>query len=257
VQGSATYTYNYEYDKENHLTKYYRDNIISYNIGTNQVDQVVTDYIFYQGATVPFSTSGYSFVYTLVGQPNTSVNLYTTAPTQVTYTYYYKNDISGETTSKPGGQLQFYNNKDGLPTKIITSDGGGKNTNLTYDDNGNLKLIEFVNLSGPRVGAVYGRLTVKSLDDKSSPFSGVKGYPTISYPQGYPQDYALAYCKNNPKQIISESYDVSKNAFVVYQQDDFTYTYNDKGYPTQIVVNTTYINAVTTHNTRTYNYTYK
>ncbi|MDR3697871.1 hypothetical protein [Mucilaginibacter sp.] len=249
----------YEYDKDNHLVNYSRDSTVIVNIGANQVDQNVNEYTTNSnGQSVLYHVSTTSFVYNMVGQPNTSVNIYNTAPTQVTYTYFDKDIKSGITQSRPGGQLQFENNKDGLPVKEISSDGGGYNYDFTYDSNGNMQKVEFVHLSGPRAGAVYGRVTITSLDDKHSPFSAVKGYWVASFPQSYQSDYALAFCKNNPKQIISESYDTTKGAFVVYQQDDFSYVYNDKGYPTQIIINTTYYNATTTQGVvTTYNYTYK
>lgn len=257
-QSSYPYRNKLEYDKDNYLVKIDRDSTVFYNIGNNQVDQIVNQYnTNNSGKSVLSGTYTTSYVYTMVGLPNTSVNIYNSAPTQVTYTYFNKNQLTGVTQSTPGGQWQFENNKDGLPVKQISADGVGFNYNFTYDDKGNLKKVEFVHLSGPRANALYERLSVTSLDDKPSPFSSVKGYWPISYPQGYNWDYALAFCKNNPNQTITELYDATKNAFVLYEQDDYSYIYNDKGYPTQITINTTYFTAVTTHYVRTYNYTYK
>jgi hypothetical protein len=253
---AAAYTYKYEYDRDNNLVKYSRtDDVVTYNIGTNQVDINVNEYASSNHQLIHMSTT--SFVYTLAGDPNTAVNFFNTAPTQVKYTYFDKDVPSGVTSSRPGGLIQFENTKDGLPLKMISADGGGYNYNYNYDDKKNLVKAEFVHLSGPRVGAVYERISFTSFDDKPSPFSAVKGYWEASYPQGYTWEYALAFCKNNPKQIITELYDVTKSAFVKNQQDDLTYVYNDKGYPTQITINTTYFNATVTHYLTTYNYTYK
>lgn len=253
--GTNTYTYNYEYDKDNNLVKYARtDNVVTYNIGTNQVDINVNEY---NSSRVLVHMSTTSFVYNLVGLPDKPVNIYKTAPTQVTYTYIDKDVASGVSKTSPGGQWQFENNKDGLPFKSITADGGGFNYNYHYDDKGNLATSEFVRLSGIRAGELYQRITFSSFDDKPSPFSAVRSYWVASYPQGYTPEYALAYCKNNPKQIVTEIYDQVKNAFVKYQQDDLTYVYNGKGYPTQITINTSYFTGLNTHYVTTYNYSYK
>jgi hypothetical protein len=248
--GTQSYVFKYEYDKDNHLTNYSRGNTLICNIGTNQVDLTFNQYA---QALVHVSTT--SYVYTLAGLPNTAVNIYNTAPTQVSYTYYEKDVTNGTTTSRPGGVAQFFNNKDGLPYKMLL--GTDWNYNLTYDGNKNLTSVEFVRLSGPRTNLVSDRWSFTSFDNKHSPFSAVKGYWAISFPQGYTWDYALAFCKNNPKQITTERYDDTKKAFVPYQVDDYSYVYNDKGYPTQITISTTYYSGATTHYSRNYSYTYK
>jgi hypothetical protein len=250
--------FKYEYDKNNHLTKYGRDSSDMRFIGTNQVDETLYYYDQAPSGKIDLaSVSVISYLFTLVGTPNTSVNFNNTAPTQVTYSYFDKNVKTGVTQSRPGGEWQFLNNKAGLPVKAITSDGGGRNYNFNYYSDGNLKTIEFVDLSGPRAGALYYRLTFTTLDDKPSPFSNIKNYWAISYPQAYPWDFALAYCKNNPVQVNGERYDINKGAFVPDEKDDFRYEYNDKGYPTKITVFITYYRATTTNFSRTYNYTYK
>ncbi len=254
-QGSNSRTeFKYEYDKDNHLIKYGLDDVSVRLIGSN----VVNDNIYQKNAnSVSVLSATRSYVFTLAGLPNTAVNIYSSVPTQVDITDYNKNPVTGATTSRVIGRWQFETGKDNLWTKEITSDGGGLNYNNSYDAKGNLKMIEFVSLSGPRAGALYNRLTVTSVDDKPSPFSQVKGYRAASYPAVYAKDYALAYCKNNPLQIIIENYDADKNAFVLGEQDDFTYTYNPKGYPASITINTTYFRGTTTHYTETFVYTYK
>lgn len=246
----GAYNFKYEYDKNNQLTNISRGNTLLWNIGTNQVDLISNQY-----AQTLVHVSTTSYVYTLAGLPNTAVNIYNSAPTQVTYTYYEKDVTSGTTTSRPGGVVQFFTNKDGLPYKMLL--GSDWNYNLTYDGNKNLTKVEFVPLSGPRNNIVSDRWTFTSFDSKHSPFSAVKGYWTISFPQGYTWDYALAFCKNNPKQIAYDRYDVDKKAFVPYQLDDYSYEYNDKGYPTRINISTTYYGNTTTHYSRGYTYAYK
>lgn len=253
--GTNTYVYKYEYDKDNNLVKYARtDNVVTCNVGTSQVDLNVNEYNSFK-ELVHVSTT--SFLYNLVGLPDKPVNIYKTAPTQVTYTYIDKDVASGVSKTKPGGLWQFENNKDGLPLKSITADGGGFNYNYRYDNKGNLATAEFVRLSGVRVGEMYQRVTFTGFDDKPSPFSAIRYYWVASYPQGYTPEFALAYCKNNPKQIVTEIYDQVKNALVKYQQDDLAYVYNDKGYPTQITINTSYFTGLNTHYVTTYNYSYK
>ncbi|RYD73053.1 MAG: hypothetical protein EOP55_17750 [Sphingobacteriales bacterium] len=114
-------------------------------------------------------------------------------------------------------------------------------------------------LTGPRFPNVTNNIKVTAYDDKPSPFVWVKGYRFASWPQEYPQDYALSYCINNPTQIVSERWDSIRNAMVPYQTDDFKYTYNENSYPEKIVQTTTYFSTIgtTTSNVITYNYTYK
>jgi YD repeat-containing protein len=247
-------TSNYEYDKDNHLVKFGTNTLFS-TIGTNQVDLTYNEYANNNGQTALIHVSTTSYIYTLAGLPNTSVNIYNTAPTQVNYTYYEKDVLSGVISSRPGGVSQFFCNSDGQPTKVI--DNNTNNVTYTYDDKKNLTKMEVVRLSGPRAGALYQRTNFLSFDDKRSPFSAVKGYWPMTYPQSYNWNFALAFCKNNPKQTTTEIFDVVKNDFVPYETDDYTYVYNEKGYPTQVTVNVTYYTAVTTHFVYTYNYTYR
>ncbi|WP_162996969.1 hypothetical protein [Mucilaginibacter kameinonensis] len=249
-QSAYPRVYTYTYDKDNHLTRYGKDSLVVWDINAHQVSSTVFDY--------PNSISAFTYSYGLVAIDKTpgAVDIYTGLPTQVSIDFFYKDLHFGTTRSNASGLWQF-ELAGGHIMKALTSDGGGRNYNYSYDKDGNLSGMTFVSLTGPRAGAEYYRFTVKSLDDKSSPFSSVKGYGTISYPQSYFIDYAQAFCKKNPIQIVGERYDETKNAFVIDEQDDFTYQYNDKGYPTQIVVSMTYFEATTTHYTRTYNYTYK
>jgi hypothetical protein len=250
--GPQSYTFKYEYDKDNHLVKYSRGNVVTWNISSNQVDVTVNEYSSSTQELVHMSTT--SYVYTLSGIPNTSVNFYETAPTYMAYSAVDEDLRAGTTKSRAGGTVQFANNKDGLPVKI--TDGPDHSYTYTYD-NKNLTRIEFLRTSGARANPIYARISFLSFDDKPSPFSSVKGYWPISFPQGYNWHYALAFCKNNPKQTVTEVFDESKSAFVKSEVNDYTYIYNDKGYPTTITINTTYYGGVTTHYLTTYHYTYK
>lgn len=252
-QSAYPTVYSYQYDKDNQLIKYGQDNLYTREISANAVAESTYDL----GLDI-VATMNYAF--SMVGQTNTAVNIYTASPNQVGMTLISKNLKTGVTWSEPAVFWQFeYNNK-GQLLREITSGDRGVNYDFSYDDNGNFKEIDDVKLTGPRAGAVYSKLKVISLDNKPSPFSHVKGYWAALWPQGHAEDFAGAFCKNNPIQMTNERYDPTKNAFVMDEKDDFTYMYNDKGYPTQITVNTTYYNAIattTTHYTRTYNYTYK
>jgi hypothetical protein len=241
----------YKYDKANHLIQYGVGDVLVYAVGPHGV--VETDF---DSSTSNIFTTSYLYSLTSI-QTDAPVDIYNAAPNQVKIGLTVKNTISGTTTSEDIGLWQFETTKEGLPLKEITSDNGGRNFNFAYDASGNLSTVSFVNLSGTRAGAVYSVLKMGTMDDKHSPFSGVQGYPVISYPQQFDEDYALAFCKNNPKQIVVTSYDYDTNALKLYETDDFVYTYNDKGYPTTIVETMTYASGSPNVFTRTYNYTYQ
>jgi hypothetical protein len=175
--GPQTYTYKYEYDKDNHLFKYSQGNVVTWNIISNQVDVTVNEYSSSTQELVHMSTT--SYVYTLSGLPNTSVNFYETAPTLMSYTYADKDITLGTTNIRPGGTVQFFNNKDVLPVKI--TDGPDRAYTYTYGDNKNLVRMEFLRTSGERANPIYARTSFLSFDDKRSPFSSVKGYWPISF----------------------------------------------------------------------------
>lgn len=125
----------------------------------------------------------------------------------------------------------------------------------TYDDKKNLKQIEFFRSNEP--SRPYTRLKVTGVDDKPSTFSAVRGYQWLSYPQAYAVDYSFAFCRNNPTQIVIESYDQASNSYKVAEQNDFTYMYDAEGYPVTINVNTTYYSATTTRYSASYTIVYK
>jgi len=251
-QGNGAYptVFTYTYDKNNKLTRFGKDSVLIREINDHGVLETTYDlplWIFQTGYT-------YS---TVNGTADTAVSLYTGSPNQVAIVSASKDLKSGVAKSSPSGLWNIFYNKTGLELKDVTSDGGGRNYNYSYDANGNLSEIDFVSLSGPRSGAVYSRLKVTSVDDKHSPFSAVVGYRFAAWPAAYPSDYATAYCKNNPKEITVDEYDADKNTLVPYEKDEFAYVYNDKGYPTTITVTKTYFTGAGSTYVKTFNYTYK
>jgi hypothetical protein len=244
-QGGSTVTFQFSYDGNNNITKYT-------NGGSNETDVDLHTVV----RTVSSGTDVFITTYAYAGASNAPVDIYTTIPTTLSISLYHKDLQSGGSTTSPNGAWLFTGGGNTL-TQEATSDQGGKNLNFAYDANGNLKTVSFVSLSGAQAGIPYSILTVTSLDNKPSPFSAVKGYNIISYPQAYLAEYALAFCKNNPTQMVLSQYDVSTKTYIPVEQDDFTYLYNDKGYPTSITVNISYPGPPETHFTETYTYTYK
>ncbi len=239
----------YRYDNNNNLTWYGQDSGYYREINQHGVNQYSYD--------LPLYIFGNSYSYSIANTLDSSVNIYTGLPTQVR-SLRIDRDVPGEvTTTTPSGLSYWINTADGLLDREVTSDGGGLNVIYSYDDQKNLKGISWVALTGPRVGAEYARLKVVSLDDHPSPFWAVRGWRIISYPQAYPDQFGLAYCHNNPIQIIVEDYDANTGTYKPYEQDDFVYTYNEAGYPSHIVLTRTYYTTIVSHFTVTYDYTYR
>jgi len=158
--------------------------------------------------------------------------------------------------------------KRGIPLFTSTADGRMESSQTilyvpdpattlyyTYDDNKNLKQIEFFRSNEP--SRPYSRLKVTGVDDKPSTFSSVRGYQWLSYPQAYAVDYSFAFCRNNPTQMVIESYDQASNSYKVAEQNDFTYTYDADGYPTTINVSITYYGGATTRSNASYEIVYR
>ncbi|TSJ41039.1 hypothetical protein FO440_15000 [Mucilaginibacter corticis] len=210
--------------------------------------------------TVAVSTFSAEFdfvtTYAYSGPSNAPVDIYTDLPAQRSISTYAKDNLAGTSTTNPGKLWAFEGSKD-LITKLFTSDAGGENIDFTYDANNNFKTISFTNLSGAQAGKVVASMTVTGLDNHPSPFSSVKGYPVFSYPQMFISDYALAFCKNNPTQIVYKQLDYNKGDLETTEQDDFTYTYNDQGYPATVTVKVSYIGPPASSITKSYTYNYK
>ncbi len=239
--------YKFQYDQNNLLTHWGTDSVYS-NIFAHGVSEVVFDWPY---------ISGFNYTYRIANSLDTSVSLYDGQPSELDIVFASKDRFYGITNSTPEAPYFFEYGANGLLVKSITNGGDGLNVNQSYDDKGNLKEIDYVRVNGVRAGNFFSKLTVTGYDDKFSPFIAVKGWKWASWPQGYAWQYATAFCNNNPTQITVVDWDDDSNSFKPYSVDDFTYTYNDDGFPTTIVDNTTYTTATTTHYTRTFNYTYK
>ncbi|RYY57284.1 MAG: hypothetical protein EOO09_03340 [Chitinophagaceae bacterium] len=178
-------------------------------------------------------------------------SIYDGHPTQISIDEFTKYPNGVVESRHLDDYYRAYNPDGLLASELLT----GRTDSYSYDEKKNLKQILFVDNSG--VGS--SRLTVKSLDGNPSPYVAVKGYSNASYPHSSPMDYALAYCHNNPIQIIVEGNDPRVNTvWKVTDQHDFSYVYNENGYPTSVTIKTTYFNTSTPQVfTQTYVYKYK
>jgi len=244
--GGEPITYKYSYDSDNNLAGY--GSVGEYEVAVDAHTVTQSSFSSEFDDVITYSYSGPS---------NTPVDIYTDIPTQMSISMYNKNVLAGTSTTTPGYLWAFEGSKN-IISKMYTSDGGGENIDFTYDANNNFKTISFTNLSGAQAGKVVVLMTVTGIDNHPSPFSSVKGYNVISYPQEFVSDYAQAFCKNNPTQIIYKRFDYDKGDLEIYEQDDFTYTYNAQGYPTAVVVKITEFGTNSnTYLTKNYTYTYK
>jgi len=243
---TAPYVYKYVYNANNLLIRWGMDSSV-YEVSEHGVNWTSYNY--------PYETLT-SYAYKVAYQQDTSASIYTGTPSQCSIDNFRKNVMYSTVVSRHDGDY-FRAYSGNLLIKEIPSDPSVQNVNYFYDDNKNLKSIEWVNQTGPRTLAAATRLTVVALDDKASPFVSVLGYRVASWPQFNSIDYCFAYCHNNPTQVKVESYDATKNEMVLSEQDDFAYTYNENGYPTTIVLNTTFYGATVTRYVRTYSFTYK
>ena len=242
--GGVQVTYAYTYDNNNNMTKMAIGNTYEVDITPHTVTQTSITSEFDVVNTFSYSAGS-----------NLPVDIYTTIPGQLSISIYDKDNLSGTSTTTPGYLWLMQAGKDNTVAQMGTSDNGGTTINFSYDANDNLNTIAWTQLSGAQAGKVYATLTVTALDSHPSPFSGVAGYNVFSYTQSmYPSDYALAFCKNNPTQMVYKQMDNNGN-LTPTEQDDFTYTYNAQGYPETVTVKVTYIG--TSQIVKNYTYTYK
>lgn len=248
--GSQPIATTYEYNGKNELVKFGRAGILSTEVTSAGINVVNSG-----TASLYIVTTSYTF--SLASGSPGSVNIYEGAPTQVSVDEFYKY-ADGSTQSKHVDNYYFECSPDGYKLKEIVNSGLGQNFNYTYDADKNLQQVDFVYLSGPRANAVYARLRITSLDKNPSPFVAVKGYKWAGYANGGDLvDYGFKFCHNNPIQIIHENFDASTNSFKMDEQDDFTYEYNEDGYPTRITLQKTYFGSSITTSSRVYTITYK
>jgi hypothetical protein len=244
--GGNLATYAYTYDGDNNMTKMAIGNTYEIDITPHTVTQISISSEFDVTNTYSYSAGS-----------NLPVDIYTTIPGQLSISTTNKDNLSGTSTSSNGYLWNMTAGKDNTLAGMATSDNGGQTIAFSYDANDNLKTVAWTALSGARAGEVASTLTVTAVDDKHSPFSAVAGYNIFSYTGAmFLSDFALAYCKNNPTQIIYKQFDYDTAQLDVNEQDDFTYTYNAQGYPTSVTVKVTYPadNLVINKN---YTYTYK
>ena len=244
--GGVPVTYAYTYDSNNNMTKMAIGNTYEVDITPHTVTQISI-------------TSEYDVTntYSYSAGSNLPVDIYTTIPGQLSISTTSKDNLAGTSTSYAGYLWNMAAGKDNTVMSMATSDNGGQTIDFSYDANDNMKTIAWSALSGARAGEVASTLTVTAVDDKHSPFSAVAGYNVFSYTQAmYPSDYALAYCKNNPIQMIYKQFDYDTGQLDVNEQDDFTYIYNAQGYPTSVTVKVTYPADNLVIN-KSYTYTYK
>ncbi|MET0466279.1 MAG: hypothetical protein ABW007_24180 [Chitinophagaceae bacterium] len=235
----------YEYNDKNQLIKYRREDGVRRDFGTAIISETVP--------TLTFTATN-----TWIFENMTTQNVYdggSVGKMLWESTYVFTN---GSTRTDKRGIPLFTSAADGRmessQTMLYVPDPA---TTLyyTYDDKKNLKQIEFFRSNEP--SRPYTRLKVTGVDDKPSTFSAVRGYQWLSYPQAYAVDYSFAFCRNNPTQIVIESYDQASNSYKVAEQNDFTYAYDAEGYPVTINVTTTYYTATTTRYSVSYTVVYK
>lgn len=143
---------------------------------------------------------------------------------------------------------------------------GKLSQNITYDNNGNVASVTHVTNAwgSPNStqydpgGLVLSKITYKGYDDKPSPYSSIAGYSYISVLWVYPQHFYFSLSKHNPTQIIEESLDTNTMKYSIYSKSDFTYTYNEQGYPTQVKIKIVYPSSGTPDQEfyLTYDFTY-
>jgi len=235
------FTWTYEYDADNNLVKYGKEGFTLRQISSPGVTATT-----WNGNTA--TTFGYTFRY--YDNPNGAISFYSgLPPTEVNVDVFVKNLETGVVNSDHYNTFQFTNYSNGFLQSELAF---GRNYNYNYDEDENLKEIDYVENGHP-----YSRIRVVSHDDNPSPFVAIKGYRYASYPQVYVPEICAAFLHNNPIHVVVEDLDPDTNQWKLYEEDDFTYTYNEEGYPTTIQLTITYHTATITHFTKTFNYTYR
>jgi len=240
--------FTFKYDDKHHLTYMGNHDRFS-NISSNGVQQVIL-----------------TSQDTLIVANLFSGNIYTGQGVNDVRTNYQWKYYSGTNTTS--AVITYYFTTGPAPDYRVSSHNGGTYTQFfTYDDNGNLVTSQFVTnaVGSPNSssydpgGLVYDKLTYKGYDNtKLSPYSAVAGYQFISYLWSYPWQFSLAVSKHNPTQVIEESLKTNTMKWSVYSQSDYTYIFNEQGYPSQIKITTVYPSTATPTKAfyQTYNFTY-
>lgn len=219
----------YEYDKDNLLIKFGEESTNFRNVSPRRSQLK----LFYQDVE---ATTNYEFGY---ATDRSSIYELQNQPTVVSVQTSIYNKTFNQTTKPDVYEWRFTYNADFLVVKDVTPLGTGTTVDYTYDDKKNLTKIAFSSIVAG-LWRVHTRTTITGYDDKHSPFSAVKAYRLASFPQNYNDQFAQAFCIHNPTQMKSERYSTTRNIYYLAEQTDFDYTYNAQGYPTKIVVKTTY-----------------
>lgn len=190
-------------------------------------------------------------------------NIYTGAVTEVRQNY--ANKSGGSLTTYPVSTYSF-TGMDKTAGVTSTYNGGKYTQYFTLDGNGNLTDSKFVTNAwgSPNStafdpgGLEYVRMKFTGYDTKPSPYSALPEWKFASFPWSYPEQMSFGFSKHNPTQIIEENLNTTTMKWAVYRQVDFTYTYNDQGYPSEVKITTLYPQSPAGQNTfyATYDFTY-
>jgi hypothetical protein len=243
--GTLAPVFKFEYDKDSLLVRFGEQGVNMRQILQGGV-QFKLFYGDYEATTL----------YAYFGPGNSPLNFYDVKdqPRAVSIQQTIYNARLNQTTRPAIIEWNFAYNPNFQVSVEKTAASNGIQVNYSYDDKKNLAKMEFQSLL-----QVYNRTTVTGYDDKPSPFSAVKGYRWLSYPQTYNDQYVQAFSANNPAKMVTELWSTTKNAFHVAETTNFNYTYNEKGYPVKIVVSTSYTpeTGQPGGGVKTYEFTYK
>lgn len=218
-----------------------------------------------------------AFNYTINSENVTQTVLGTSGETDITYNNYNGNIYTGGgTTSVDNSALiKTSNTSYTIPARtylfaytsnnaLSAFDDGANTTHFSYDDNGNLTGLSLITdpQGSPNSGSYkpggdeIQRMTFKGYDTNPSPFSAVSVYRFVTMPWGYSYSYPFAFSRHNPAQVIEEDLNSATRQWYVYSQTDYTYTYNEHGYPSQVKFTVTYPANNNSVYYFTYNFTY-
>jgi len=152
---------------------------------------------------------------------------------ETTARYYYSNNgqliaIDGEGDIN---RLEFQYNDEGLISqqKVFIKDAPIQSQDFEYNEEGKpIKLMSY-----DAVGVFYESIEF-TYDDKVNPFKGLGLYGNIIERKfGYP----IGNFENNITSVIKTSYD-SKGLITSTNKSTMEFSYNEKGYPTAVVITT-------------------
>ena len=244
-EGAGRVVTNYEYNDKDQLIKYGTNLGVVRDFGTAMIREFVPSLTF-------------SAVNTWVFEDMNGKNVYEGGSVGRMLWESVYTQTNGSTQTVKRGIPTFSSTEDGRreSEKVIPYIVSPSVTSYySYDDKKNLKEIEFRTSSEP--GRVFSRLKVTSVDDHPSPFSSVRGYEWLSYPQAYAWDYGFALCRNNPNQIVIETWDTNTGSYQISEQEDFSYSYDAEGFPRTINLLITYFGTTTMRVSRSYSFVYK